>query len=81
MNINPLINLCIVCVTQLHQIYFAIAINCLDTYMCKKTTFIKFHITAKINLVEVHYYFKQVFRLLYDKSVMQVEALLYFSLI
>ena len=49
--------------------------------MCKKTTFLGFHLTVKIDLVEVVYYLKQEFTLLYDKSVMPAEALLYLSLI
>ena len=36
--------------------------------MCKKTTFSKFHLNVKIDLVEVVYHLKQVFDLLYDKS-------------
>ena len=43
--------------------------------------FLEFHLSIKIDLVEVVCYLKHVFHLLYDKSVMQVEALLYFPLI
>ena len=49
--------------------------------MCKKTTFLTFHFTVKIDLVEIVYYLKQVFHLLHDESVTSAEALLYFSLI
>ena len=49
--------------------------------MCKKTTVKKFHLTVKIDSVEVVYYFKQVFYLLYDKSVTPAESLLYFNII
>ena len=48
--------------------------------MCMKKT-LTFHLADKIDLVEVVYYLKQVFHLLYDKSDMLAEALLYFSLI
>ena len=46
--------------------------------MCKKTTCFKF--TVEIDLVEVVYYFKQVFHLLYDKGVTPAEALLFFNI-
>ena len=49
--------------------------------MCKKKTFFKFRLAVKIDLVEVVYYIKNVFHLLYDESFMPAEALLYFSLI
>ena len=42
---------------------------------------LKLHIAVKIDLVEEVYYLKQVFHLLYDKSVMPVEALFSLSLI
>ena len=45
--------------------------------MCKKTTYSKFHLAVKIDLVEVVYYLKQVFHLLYDKSATPAEALHY----
>ena len=68
--------------SQLHETYFVFnvyfAFNRIDCYMCKKTFF---HINVKIDLVEVAYYLKQVFHLLYDKSVTPAVALLYFSLI
>ena len=41
----------------------------------------KFHVTVKIDLVEEVYYLKQVFHLLYDKSVTPAETLLYFPII
>ena len=47
--------------------------------MRKKEIF--FHLTVKINLVEAVYYLKQVFHLLYDKSVTPAEELPYFHLI
>ena len=47
--------------------------------MCKNTTFLVFHLTVKIDLVEEDYYLKQVFHLLYDKSF--TEELGKFSLI
>ena len=49
--------------------------------MCKKTTFLAFHLSVEIDLVEVVYYFKQLFYLLYDKSVTPAEALLYLPII
>ena len=42
---------------------------------------IKFNLTVKIDFVEIVYYLKQVFHLLYDKSVMPADALLCFSLV
>ena len=49
--------------------------------MCKKATSLNFHLTITIDLAEVIYYLKQVFHLLYDKSVAPAEVLPYFSLI
>ena len=49
--------------------------------MCKKTTFVEFHLAVKIDLVKVVYYLKQVLDLLYTESVTPAEELLYFSLI
>ena len=37
--------------------------------MCKKTTFFKFHLAVKVDLVDIVYYLKQVFHLLCDESV------------
>ena len=48
--------------------------------MCKKE-YKKTHLTVKIDLVDVVYYLKQVFYLLYENSVTPAEELLYFSLI
>ena len=42
---------------------------------------IKFNLTVKIDFVEIVYYLKQVFHLLYDKSFMPADALLCFSLV
>ena len=42
--------------------------------------FLKFLLAVKVELVEVAYYLKQVFHLLYDKSVWLVEVLLHFYL-
>ena len=50
------------------------------TYICMEATFLKSHLTDKIDLVEVAYYLKQVFQLLYTKCVTPAEALHYFSL-
>ena len=44
-------------------------------------TISKFNIAVKVDLVEVFYCLKQIFHLLYDKSVAPAEALLYFSLV
>ena len=86
LKLNQLIiyqSLCSVCVSQLLETYFAnnlyFAFNRIDSYMCKN--FFSFQLTVKIDLVEVVYYLKQAFHLLYDKSVTQAEALFYFSLI
>ena len=38
---------------------------------------IRFHLAVEIDLVEVVYYFNQVFHLLYDKGVTPAEALLF----
>ena len=62
---------------QLLEIYFAF--SRIDSYMYKKTTFQKFHLTVKTDLVEVDCYLKQVFHLLYDKSVAPAVAIIYFS--
>ena len=76
--------------SQLQKIYFAFSLyfhfNRIDLYTYKETTFLTFHLTVKIDLVEVVYYLKQVFHLLYDKIVWPIddkpaEALLYFSII
>ena len=80
-NINLYINLRSVCVSQLLDIYIFFDFNRIDWYMCKKTKFLTFHLTVKIDLVEVFYYLTQVFHLLFDKSTTLAEPLLYFSLI
>ena len=49
--------------------------------MCKKTNFLTFDLTVKIDLVDVVHHLKHVFHLLYDKRVAQAEALIFFSLI
>ena len=41
----------------------------------------KSQLTVKMDLVDVVYYLKQVFHLLYNKNVMPADALLLFSLI
>ena len=43
--------------------------------------FLRFHLTVQIDLVEVVYNLRQVFHLLYNKSVTQGEALYFFSLV
>ena len=53
----------------------------LDEHMCKKTTLNFFHLTVKIDLVEVDYYLKHVFHMLYYKNVTPAEALFHFSFI
>ena len=47
----------------------------------QESNFFKSHLTVKIDLVEVVYYFEQVLHLQYNKSVMPTAALHYFSLI
>ena len=42
--------------------------------MCKKTTFFKFHLTVKIDVVEEDYYLKQVFHLLFLKFHLTVKV-------
>ena len=54
---------------------FAFDFNRIDLYMFKKTNFLPFHLTVKIDLVEVVYYLKQVLHLLNDKSVTPAVAL------
>ena len=66
------------CRSYLKFILPLLLIALIDT--CAIKQLFKFHLTAKIDLVEVDYYLKQVFNLLYDKCVTPVEALLYFSL-
>ena len=42
--------------------------------MCRKSIFLTFNLTVKIDLVEVVFYLKQVFHLLYDNSATKVEG-------
>ena len=74
--IKLLINLYVVSMSQLLEIYFAFELYFALIYTCaRKQLFI---ISLKC-LVEVDYYLKQVFNLLYDNSVTPAEELLYIS--
>ena len=41
-----------------------------------EATFFRYHLSIKIDIVVIIYYLKQVFCLLYDRSVTPAEALL-----
>ena len=61
-------------------IFISLLIALIDT-CARKQLFYKFHFTVEIYVVEVVYYYKQVFHLLYDTSVTPVEAILYLFII
>ena len=68
-----------VCVSQLLEIYFAFAFNRIDCV--QENAISKFHLTVKIDFVEVVYYLKQLLHLLHNKSVTSADSLLSFPLI